>query len=209
MTADRPCSIPNDPQHKRRSWLYIPQALALHAGFYANCTSLSLRCVQNSHESIPPLVSQVQILGLRWKFLTFSGCPTRLPPSPWSFASLRLKQYGISMLWNSASATAVATAIGIPLYAGPKMMSCSTFESTRAAAYSLPNTWSQPILEGSIPCRVSSVESHLKSLYYRRTRTFKWNLTKPTIMCYTASESWQAISATSHGLGMEPHLDEA
>ena len=43
-----------------------------------------------------------------------SGAPTRLPPSPWSLASLRLKQKG-RLRPRAAQATAMAEASVMPL----------------------------------------------------------------------------------------------
>ena len=48
--------------------------------------------------------------------------PTSSPPSPWSLASLRLKQNSTSRP-RSAKAIATATTSGMPLYAGPNRQS--------------------------------------------------------------------------------------
>jgi len=44
-----------------------------------------------------------------------SGAPTIVPPSPWSFASLRLNAKGRFMCSCSASAAAVVVTSGMPL----------------------------------------------------------------------------------------------
>ena len=70
---------------------------------------------------------------------SFSCRPTSTPPSPWSLASLRLKQNSTSRP-RSANAMATATASGMPLYAGPNRQSKpSGNERSIASAYARPS----------------------------------------------------------------------
>ena len=52
-----------------------------------------------------------------------SFAPTTRPRSPWSFSSLRSAAYEAATPWRRQRASQAATAIGMPLYAGPKTTS--------------------------------------------------------------------------------------
>ena len=78
-------------------------------------------------------------------------CPTRVPPSPWSLASLRLKQKATSRP-RSAKAAETAATSGMPLYAGPNRTS-----KPSGKARSMASAYACPSFRSWVPVRYSPV----------------------------------------------------
>mgnify|MGYP006168308371 CR=1 FL=1 len=78
-------------------------------------TSTRAAPLSNNCRAHSPAVAPVVMTSSTSMMRPLSGLPTRLPPSPWSLASLRLKHQGTSTSCCSTSCTAVAEAMGIPL----------------------------------------------------------------------------------------------